>query len=104
MTGPTYIGIHEFHSQLFWSPDSQRIALIDCLYDYTPNEPASLGRDGKESARRCSLAVASRSGQSTLHPLPDFPTNRQTEVKIIWVNLHLISLLLEGKKKLFTIR
>lgn len=41
-----------------WSPDSQRIALIDCTYNWKANHPGSLsGGDGVESSRRCSLAV-----------------------------------------------
>jgi hypothetical protein len=57
-----YVGIHDFQEGLHWSPDSRRIALIDCTYDWTPNHPATLvASDGRESGRRCSLAVVDRS-------------------------------------------
>ncbi len=35
--GLTYQGIHEFMPWMYWSPDSQRIALVDCRYDWKAN-------------------------------------------------------------------
>jgi hypothetical protein len=68
--GLTYAGIHEFQSRMSWSPDFQRIAFIDCVYDWTANQPSSLSAgDGVESNRRCSVAVVSRKGEASLFPL-----------------------------------
>jgi len=39
--GLTYSGIHDFRSGLTWSPDSRRIALIDCTYDWTAVDPSA---------------------------------------------------------------
>ena len=91
--GPTYTGIHEFQPGLSWSPDAQHIALIDCTYNWTPNSPGSLsGGDGKESGRRCSLAVVSLSGKETLFPLTDVPTDDLREARVQWANPHQLSL------------
>ena len=32
--GLVYAGVHNFHSEFVWSPDSRKIGLIDCLVDY----------------------------------------------------------------------
>ncbi len=68
--GETYRGIHEFMPGLAWSPDSQRIALIDCTYDWTPDTPEALSAaQGKESGHVCKLAIVSLDGRAQLFPL-----------------------------------
>lgn len=83
--GLTYSGIHEFASRLFWSPDSQRIGLIDCTYDWTANTPTAMSAgDGSESNRHCSLAVVSRNGKLARFPLTDASINNLPEARVSW--------------------
>lgn len=85
--GLTYSGIHEFVSGLFWSPDSQRVALIDCTYDWTANNPGALSAgDGRESNRRCSIAVVSPSGELALFPLTDVSLNDLSRFRLSWIS------------------
>lgn len=56
---PVWIGIHEFLPRLSWSPDSGRIAFVDCLFDWTEKMPI-----GEETNRRCFVAVVARDGRS----------------------------------------
>jgi SAM-dependent methyltransferase len=79
--GPAYTGIHEFSGGLHWSPDSRRIALIDCTYDWTPNYPAALSAgEGKESNRRCFVvAVSTRGEAAILHRFNELPHGARLE-------------------------
>lgn len=63
--GRRYFDIHEFVPGLAWSPDSQRVALVDCIYDWTENDADS--RPGAESNRRCSVIVVSPDGSFQLY-------------------------------------
>jgi hypothetical protein len=65
--GLSYSGIHQFQSGLVWSPDSRRIALVDCTYTWTERQEGSPG--GDESNRLCKVAVVSLDGKVTLFPL-----------------------------------
>lgn len=90
--GLTYFGIHEFLPGLFWSPDSERIALVDCRYDWTENHPGAVAwGDGKESNRRCSVAIVSRSGNVTLVPLISVSLDDVRQVRLSWINEHRLS-------------
>ena len=90
--GLTYSGMHEFLSGLFWSPDSERIALIDCTYDWTENRPGAMSwGDGKESNRRCSVAIVSRSGKVTLVPLTSVPFDDVRQMRLSWTSEHQLS-------------
>jgi len=102
--GLTYTGIHEFMPGMFWSPDSQRIALVDCTYDWKANRAESLsGRDGEDSNRRCSLAVVSKNGEASLFPLTDLPTNDFRKMFVSWINPHLLSFSTGNLTKTFTV-
>jgi hypothetical protein len=91
--GLTYSGVHEFASRLFWSPDSQRIALIDCTYDWTANTlTASSAGEGEESNRRCSLAVVSPGGQVALFPFKDVSLNDLSPTPLSWTGLRQLTL------------
>jgi hypothetical protein len=91
--GLTYSGIHEFAPGLAWSPDAERIALIDCTYDWTANQAGSLSAgDGKESNRQCSLAAVSIHGKFVLQALPDLAPRDLFQARLAWVNPHRISL------------
>jgi hypothetical protein len=89
--GLTYSGIHDFRSGLAWSPDSQRIALIDCTYDWTADDPSAYG-GGKDSNQRCSIAVVAPSGRFALIPLSEVPAG----ARLVWLNSHQIALSAEG--------
>jgi len=89
--GLTYSGIHDFRSGLAWSPDSQRVALIDCTYDWTAEDQSANG-GGKDSNQRCSIAVVAPSGRFALIPLPDVPAR----ASVVWLNSHQISLSAQG--------
>jgi hypothetical protein len=85
--GLTYAGIHEFRSRLYWSPDSQRIAFIDCTYDWTANTPRSMSAgEGRASERHCSLAVISQDGDHVLIPLADVNIAEGGLVRVSWVS------------------
>jgi hypothetical protein len=102
--GLTYSGIHEFMPGLFWSPDSQRIALIDCTYDWTANNPGSLSAaDGEVSIRRCSLAVVSPSGKLALFPLTDVSLNDLRRSRLSWTSPRQLSLRAHDVTKTITV-
>jgi hypothetical protein len=91
--GSTYSGIHEFVHGLAWSPDSERIALVDCIYDWTPAHPEALtAAEGTYSNRRCSLVVVSPSGSTEAVPLTDFDADGIREGRLTWLGLHRVSL------------
>ena len=81
----TYVGIHDFEPQMSWSPDSQHIALIDCVYDWTANRPDSLSAgDGVESNRRCSVAIVSRKGEVDSFPLKETAGPELGTARLTW--------------------
>jgi hypothetical protein len=93
MKGPSYIGIHDFQAGLHWSPDSRRIALIDCTYDWTPNHPATLvASNGAESNRRCSIVVVTTAGKVTRLPLPAAYSADPHRAGLVWVDPHRLSI------------
>jgi Tol biopolymer transport system component len=101
--GPTYKGIHEFWD-MYWSPDSKQIALIDCTYDWTPNTPESLSAaDGKESGRRWALAVVSTTGKFVTFPLIETNGRDLGEARISWKNPRELSLDVKGNVRTFRI-
>jgi len=95
--GVAYRGIHEFLHGLHWSPDSQRIALIDCTYDWTPNSPSALSRAaGIESGRSCQVAVVSTDGQVTLLPLSDLLPAKAGKAHLSWTGVRQLLLDVNG--------
>ena len=99
--GQIYRGIHAFQHGFSWSPDSQRIALIDCTYDWTPNSPGSLSAgDGTESGRRCSLAVVTTTGKPVLFPLDADPADLY-EAHLSWLDPSQVSLEVKGLARTF---
>lgn len=101
--GLTYAGIHEFMPGLSWSPDSQRLAFVDCTYDWKANNPGSLsGGDGKESNRRCSLAVVAKNGKAAVFPLRDLPADAP-RMSVSWISAHQVSLKTGNLTKTFTV-
>jgi hypothetical protein len=102
--GQTYCQIHYFRQGLSWSPDSQRIALIDCIYDWTPNTPGALSAgDGAESGRRCSLAIVTTSGKPVLFPLADEPAADFHWARPDWLDSRQVSLDVKGLARTFSV-
>lgn len=71
--GAVYRGIHEFVSHLAWSPDSRRVGLIDCIFDWTPNHPAALDNDGVSSSPTCFAVAVEATGAFERFPLSGVP-------------------------------
>jgi hypothetical protein len=91
--GLTYSGIHELMPGFLWSPDSQRIALIDCTYDWTANTLGTLSAaDGRKSNRRCSLTVVSPSGTFALFPLTNVSLDDLRRLRLSWISPRQLSL------------
>jgi len=91
--GNTYVGIHDFMPGFFWSPDSTRVAFIDCTYDWTPDSPEALSAaQGRESNWRCALAVARPDGESTRFPLPDASPEDLGAAHLRWITAHKLSI------------
>jgi hypothetical protein len=100
----TYTGIHEFGPGFYWSPDSRRIAFIDCTYKWTPNSPGSLSAgEGRESGRKCALAVVETDGRAKLFPLADVPPRELNESHIAWAGPHKVSLAINGSTTSYAI-
>jgi hypothetical protein len=103
--GLTYKDIHDFMPGMFWAPDSQRIALIDCTYDWKANHPTSLsGGDGEDSNRRCSLAVVSKNGEAELFPLTNLFAEDSRKVSMSWTGPHQLALNIGSSARTFTVR
>lgn len=70
-SGSRFVGIHDFASGFSWSPDSKRIAFIDCISDWIEKgSDAGGGSIGEAVNDKCSIAVVARDGTVTLFPLP----------------------------------
>jgi hypothetical protein len=103
--GLTNFGIHEFVSQISWSSDSQRIALIDCTYDWTGKDRQSLQSGiGTESRRRCSVLVASPSGKVELFGLSEFSLADLYQSHLDWTKTREVTLNVKGVVKAFEIQ
>jgi hypothetical protein len=102
--GLIYQGIHEFMPWMYWSPDSQRIALVDCVYDWQANSIESQSeRDGEESNRRCSLVVVSRNGEAVVFALNDLSGEDLRKFSMYWTKPHQLSLETGSLTKTFTV-
>ena len=84
--GNRYVGIHEFIPHFAWSPDSSRVAFVDCTFDWIEK---SGGADnttppGNETNRRCALAIVALNGSFSVFPLPDVPLTSINAVEVSW--------------------
>lgn len=94
--GLTWSGIHEFGPQLSWSPDSQRIALVDCTYSWTANKADfSSAADGTESESVCALVVVSMNGKVAFRRELDAGT---ADIGLSWGDSHRLLLRAGGKQ------
>ena len=102
--GLLYQGIHEFMPEMYWSPDSQRIALVDCVYDWKANSAESQSEgDGEASNRRCLLVVVSRNGEPVLFGLNGLSEEDLGKFSVSWVNTHQLSLETGSLTKTFAV-
>lgn len=65
----TYLGVHEFDTNIAWSPDSKRIALVDCVYDWALKGNSTDPNNGEAINRRCALIAVTPSGDYQSFPL-----------------------------------
>jgi hypothetical protein len=101
--GMLYQGIHEFMPGIYWSPDSQRIALVDCVYDWKANRAESQSEgNGEESDRQCSLVVIPKNGELVLFTLNDLPLEDLRKFSMSWTNPYQLSLETGSLTKTFT--
>lgn len=69
--GSRFVGIHNFVPPFSWSPDSKKVAFIDCIYDWIEKGTNSGGGSvGEAVNNKCSIAVVGFDGAATLFPLP----------------------------------
>src|ERR1035438_3251676 len=69
--GSRFVGIHDFVSGFSWSPDSNKVAFIDCISDWSEKgSDAGGGSIGEAVNNKCSIAVVALDGAVTLFPLP----------------------------------
>jgi hypothetical protein len=92
----TFRGIHEFMPGLSWSPDSRRVALIDCVYDWTGSD--SQAGPGQESERTCAVIVADLDGKFSRVAL-DNPWRDLYQAQLAWEGPHRIMLAASGTTK-----
>ena len=101
--GSTYYGIHEFRSDFAWSPDAQRVAFVDCTYDYTERPGVVIGSGeplGDETERRCALAVVSRTGEHSMFPLESDPGQGEKRPTLTWDDArHVVMRTAKGAKR-----
>jgi hypothetical protein len=92
--GPKHIGIHDFVPRFTWSPDSKRVAFIDCVFDWVETGAIDPGGSpiGTERNRHCSVAVVSPSGTFTVFPLRDVPLSSLYESHIAWIDTERIQI------------
>jgi hypothetical protein len=102
--GLTSFGIHEFVSQISWSSDSQRIALIECTYDWTEDRQSLQAGVGTESRRRCSVLAASPAGKVELFGLSEFSLADLYQSHLEWTKTRELTLNVKGAMKTFEIQ
>lgn len=84
--GDKWIGVHEFVSRFFWSPDSEHIAFIDCIFDWILKGVADDGATpvGNPTNRRCFAAVVARTRQFALFPLSGAPVTYEMKRRCVF--------------------
>ena len=65
--GNRYIGIHDFVSKFFWSPDSNQVAFVDCTFDWIEKGIADDG--ATPTAMKPTAAARSPSSRSMVSSL-----------------------------------
>ena len=104
--GSTWTGIHAFRSQLSWSPDSARVAFVDCLFDWVESD--QVGNDGvthlgDEANHRCSVAIVARSGRFVLFPITETEVDSRA-MAFFWNGPWQVSVQIAGRFHTFNVR
>jgi hypothetical protein len=86
--GSTWLGVHEFAPKFFWSPDSERLAFVDCVSDWVGAIVDGATLTGHPKNRRCFAAVVTRSGRSVLLPLRFPPNGNAASITFSWDGPH----------------
>jgi len=91
--GLLYQGIHEFMPEMYWSADSRRLALVDCVDDWEANSTESQSEgDGEEHNRRRSVVAVSRSGEAIFFGPNGVSEEDLRKLSVSWVNPRQLSL------------
>lgn len=86
--GRRYAGVHDFVPRFAWSPDSTRVAFVDCVFDWIETGGPDAGGNsiGEERQRGCSIAVVSVEGGHTSIKLPPISMDATHNSKLSWVD------------------
>lgn len=103
--GSRWIGVHEFVPKFVWSPDSERIAFVDCLFDWIEKGVAVDGATpiGDIVNRRCLVAVVARTGQAALFPISGTSKVDANAVSFTWDSSTQLSARIAGTSRKFSI-
>ena len=68
-----YDGVHTFLSELSWSPDSQRVAFVEKIYDWEYTDPFNYDFAGTLKKQKFYLVLVSKDGRTAGYALPPNP-------------------------------
>jgi hypothetical protein len=100
-----YSGIHDFASSFAWSPDSTRVAFVDCVFDWIETGGPDPGGNpiGEERNRKCSIAVVSVTGSHTSIKLPPISTDAIYDSRLSWADSQRLRMKASGHEYLLQI-
>ncbi len=100
-----YTGIHDFVPRFAWSPDSTRVAFIDCVFDWIETGGPDAGGSpiGEERNRRCSVAVVSVTGGHISIKLPPISRDAIYESKLSWADGQRLRMNASGREYLLQV-
>lgn len=103
--GDRYAGIHDFVTGFAWSPDSTRVAFVDCVFDWIATGGPNPGGNpiGEERNRRCSIAVLSVTGRHTSVKLPPISMDAIYDSQLSWTDDHRLRMKALGREYLLQI-
>ncbi len=91
--GNVFTGIHEFKGGFAWAADSDRVALVDCTFDWLAVEGRSqLAAAGREANRRCALVVVSMKGEAKQIPLDQMVQDQLDQPNLVWTGTNQVLL------------
>jgi hypothetical protein len=85
--GLVYAGVHRFGSRFVWAPDSHKVGLIDCLFDYRLRDdaPEAFEKHGKPENERCFAVAVGLNGVVQKTPLP---VASSKDTVLVWTDAH----------------
>ncbi len=103
--GERYVGIHDFVPNFAWSPDSTRVAFIDCIFDWIETGGPDPGGNpiGEERNRTCSIAVVSVTGGHTSIKLPRISMDAIYDSKLSWTDSRHLRMEASGREYLLQV-